>query len=183
MPRPDGGSSSARTDRPRAARPPPSPATPSPASSSPPQPDAASARSAPRRPPAAKSVTFAKSDSASTLCSEEGEGHASPQLRRLSSYEVLEGLGSLADEHDHIPARGDRRLVEGSDAGSADERDHRSGEKEEGCPSSLLYCCGGAPAFGPTATAAGGPPGYEAASSDDEAETRRRRGKKTRRPA
>jgi len=182
MPRPDGGSSSARTDRPRAARPPPSPATPSPASSSPPQPDAASARSAPRRPPAAKSVTFAKSDSASTL-SEEGEGHASPQLRRLSSYEVLEGLGSLADEHDHIPARGDRRLVEGSDAGSADERDHRSGEKEEGCPSSLLYCCGGAPAFGPTASAAGGPPGYEAASSDDEAETRRRRGKKTRRPA
>jgi hypothetical protein len=182
MPRPDGGSSSARTDRPHAARPPPSPATPSPASSSPPQPDAASARSAPRRPPAAKSVTFAKSDSASTL-SEEGEGHASPQLRRLSSYEVLEGLGSLADEHDHIPARGDRRLVEGSDAGSADERDHRSGEKEEGCPSSLLYCCGGAPAFGPTATAAGGPPGYEAASSDDEAETRRRRGKKTRRPA
>ena len=181
MPRPDGGSSSARTDRPRAARPPPSPATPSPASSSPPQPDAASARSAPRRPPAAKSVTFAKSDSASTL-SEEGEGHASPQLRRLSSYEVLEGLGSLADEHDHLPARGDR-LVEGSDAGSADERDHRSGEKEEGCPSSLLYCCGGAPAFGPTATAAGGPPGYEAASSDDEAETRRRRGKKTRRTA
>ena len=182
MPRPDGGSSSARTDRPRSARHPPSPATPSPASSSPPQPDAASARSAPRRPPAAKSVTFAKSDSASTL-SEEGEGHASPQLRRLSSYEVLEGLGSLADEHDHIPARGDRRLVEGSDAGSADERDHRSGEKEEGCPSSLLYCCGGAPAFGPTASAAGGPPGYEAASSDDEAETRRRRGKKTRRPA
>lgn len=182
MPRPDGGSSSARTDRPRAARPPPSPATPSPASSSPPQPDAASARSAPRRPPAAKSVTFAKSDSASTL-SEEGEGHASPQLRRLSSYEVLEGLGSLADEHDHIPARGDRRLVEGSDAGSADERDRGGIEEEEGCPSSLLYCCGGAPAFGPTASAAGGPPGYEAASSDDEAETRRRRGKKSRRPA